>query len=185
MVHFLLVANKSHNGIDMNSIFAWHGIDVKWAYTELLSSITYQTACTQRARDVLHDAMLCFVDSKNPQRHQAPRAYLRGIVSHLLVNEFRYQSKLIELDTDSDKAYIEEHFAYSPEHLADIQQRLQHLQRIIDNLPTRCRQAFWLFQVESLSHKEVAAKLNISVNMVEKHIIRAMLDLRAAKQNLL
>lgn len=160
----------------------WFGLDLRWAYTDLLGNIAYKSGCPHRAKDILHDAILCFVFSDNPSRIQSPHAYLRGIVSHLLVDEHRYASKFVEVDTVSHEVQ-----AHSPsaEHLADIRQRLNHLQRIIDNLPARCREVFWMFHVHGMSHKDIALQLGISVNMVERHIIRAMLDLRAARQSLL
>ncbi|MEQ1766654.1 MAG: RNA polymerase sigma factor [Methylotenera sp.] len=169
----------------MNNTLNWQGIDLNWAYADLLSHITRQTSCVHRARDVLHDAIVCFALSKNEFRHTAPKAYLHGIVSHLLVNDFRYFARHLNDEIIDAQLHKAELSIASAEHLAEIRQRLQLLQRIIDTLPPRCREAFWLFHVEELSQKQIASKLNISVNMVERHIIRAMLDLRAAKHHLI
>ncbi len=76
---------------------------------------------------------------------------------------------------------LEEKLSSSPEHLADLQQRLQALQSIIDCLPPRCREVFWLFRIEGVSQVEIAHTLGISLNMVERHVIRALLDLRLAR----
>ena len=165
----------------MQATIYWSGINLKWAYSELLSSISYKIPCKQRAKDILHDAFLRFAVSNNPHRYECPHAYLRGIVAHLIVDEHRDSAHFIP---HQPEVYLECDFAHSPEHLTDIKQRLFQLQRIIDHLPPRCRKVFWLFHVEEISHKNIAAMLNISVNMVERHIIRAMLDLRAAKESL-
>lgn len=166
----------------MDNRLTWSGIDLSWAYTDLLSSIHIKTTCIHRARDILHDALIRFALSKNLHRDECPHAYLRGIVSHILVDEYRYQSKFVAYDIEQ---VGKDELAPSPEHLAEINERLFQLQRIIDNLPSKCRQVFWMFHVDGLSHKEIAHKLDVSVNMVERHIIRAMLDLRKAREFIL
>lgn len=72
----------------------------------------------------------------------------------------------------------------SPEGLAELQQRLAAMQKLIDGLPPRCRDVFWLCRVEGYTQPEIAQRLGISLNMVERHMIRALLDLRAARERL-
>ena len=170
----------------------WYGLDLRWAYVELLPSISRQTSGLQLSYDVLHDALLRFALTKNPQRIEQPQAYFRTIVKNILTDMHREMSRfvpLLEDGIDHDESdgtrkqhFLEERCAPSPEHLADLQQRLESLQRIIDCLPPRCREVFWLFRVEGLGQLEIAKKLGISLNMVERHMIRALLDLRAARE---
>lgn len=46
--------------------------------------------------------------------------------------------------------------------------------KVIDSLPAQCREAFRLSREEQLSYKAIAARMNISVNTVEKHIGKAL-----------
>jgi RNA polymerase sigma-70 factor (ECF subfamily) len=52
------------------------------------------------------------------------------------------------------------------------------IEKEINDLPERCRQAFKLSRKENLTFKEIAAKLDISVNTVEKHVAKALKILR-------
>lgn len=72
----------------------------------------------------------------------------------------------------------------TPEQLYETRQKLHHLQRIVDLLPEKCRQVFWLYHVDEMKQREIALHLDISTSMVEKHLIRAMLDIRAFQQSL-
>lgn len=42
-----------------------------------------------------------------------------------------------------------------------------------------------MYRIEGFAQKEIAAELNISLNMVERHLIRALLDLRTAREQFL
>ena len=160
----------------------WYGIDLRWAYTDLLPSIYRQTYCKHSAYDILHDALIRFALTKNPNREQKPHAYLRTITQNLMLEKYRKESYA---DQYQQSFYDEELNAPSPEHLADIRQRLILLNEIIEHLPARCREVFILFRMEGIKQQQIAEQLNISLSMVERHLIRALLDIRAARKQLL
>ena len=68
--------------------------------------------------------------------------------------------------------------APSPESIVEARERLALLQAAIAELPPKCRRVFLLHKFASLSHNEIATRLGISRNMVEKHIIKAMTHCR-------
>ena len=69
-------------------------------------------------------------------------------------------------------------------HGEDPTRALYHRQRVIrlavllNELPSACQTAFFLNKVEGRSHREIASRLGISVSMVEKHIMRALVHCR-------
>lgn len=160
----------------------WYGIDLRWAYADLIPSIYKQTYCKHSAYDILHDALIRFALTKNPNRDQQPHAYLRTITQNLMSEKYRKESysKDYQNSLDDDNTY-----APSPEHLADLRQRLFLLNQIIEDLPARCREVFTLFRIDGIKQIQIAEQLNISLSMVERHLIRALLDIRAARQQLL
>lgn len=165
----------------MSDTLAWCGIDLKWAYTVELRRIGRRTACVQRAKDILHDALVFFAVSSNPARESAPEAFLNGIVNHLMVDEYRYRTRFVEEDQIDETAMILE---CSPEQIYETRQMLYNLQRIVDLLPKKCRQVFWLYHVDEMKQNDISTHLGISTSMVEKHLIRAMLDIRAFQQKM-
>ncbi|WP_407919384.1 sigma-70 family RNA polymerase sigma factor [Chitinasiproducens palmae] len=68
--------------------------------------------------------------------------------------------------------------AGQPEQICASLQRTKALIAAIESLPPRCREAFVLFKFDELTHAEIAARMGISRNMVEKHVIRGMLACR-------
>lgn len=165
----------------MNSnIISWNGIDMYWAYSQLLPSIQKQGYCSQRSLDILHDALIRFVVSLSPNRHEKPHAYLHTIVQHLIADEYQRARRYSPLDVEPIVA--SRYILPSTEHLADINQRLIYTQSLIDTLPKKCREVFWLYRIEGYTQVEIAAKLGISKNMVERHMMRAIVDLSSAKE---
>jgi len=169
--------------ITTNQQAVWADLDLRWVYSDLLRNIYARTHCMQTAYDVLHDSMLRFVLSKNHANLKEPHAYMQVVVRNLLTDNHYEKSRYVSLDKDQD--IPDEHldrWAPSPEQLADLQQRMQAIQNIINCLPPKCREVFWLFRIEGVSQSEIAVNLNISVNMVERHVIRALVDIRAARE---
>lgn len=56
--------------------------------------------------------------------------------------------------------------------------QLARLAVFLNELPGPCRQAFVMNKFEGYSHPEIAMRLGISVSMVEKHVVRALLHCR-------
>jgi FixJ family two-component response regulator len=52
----------------------------------------------------------------------------------------------------------------------------------LDELPTRCREAFVLNQIEGRTRVEIAAQLGLSVRTVDRHILRAFAHVRRKLQ---
>ena len=61
--------------------------------------------------------------------------------------------------------------------------QLKELQRHIDEscarMPEKCREVFYLSRREHLSYQHIARQLDISVNTVEKHMVKALKILRS------
>ena len=165
----------------MNASIEWHGINLRWAYCELLPAIYHDIRCRHKAYDILHDALLKFAISPSTIQLEKPHAYLRVIAQNLAHEDRKFNQRLIPISSEDVDltAFLEDpsRVAPSPEELTSIKQRLEALQRVINRLPPKCREAFWLYRIDQRSLKEIADQLSISVNMVSRHITRAMLDL--------
>lgn len=61
----------------------------------------------------------------------------------------------------------------------------EKIYKIIDNLPTRCKKIFLMSRIDNLSHKEIAEKLEISVNTVKSQIMNALKKIQSALKNMM
>lgn len=197
MMAQMIAFSASNTFVSSNKSMVWHGLDLRWVYTDLLRNIFFHTKCMQIAQDILHDSLLRFVFSHHTEHLQEPHAYLRVVVRNLITDNFHEKSRFVAFEedafneklnfnTDSNfNHHSQEQWALSPEKIVDLQQRIQAIEAIINCLPPKCREVFWLFRIEGLHQAEIAAQLNISINMVERHVIRALVDIRAAREQLL
>jgi RNA polymerase sigma-70 factor, Bacteroides expansion family 1 len=68
----------------------------------------------------------------------------------------------------------------SPEEMLILKQKARLVQRVIDRLPERQRQAFRLSREKGLRYKEIAGIMRISVPTVKEHISNALQQIRSS-----
>jgi RNA polymerase sigma factor (sigma-70 family) len=159
----------------------WRGIDLGWAYS-LLPAIARRTTCVERARDVLHEALL-----RHALRHgnaiEQPHAYLRRTIDTVLIDHRRDATRYLPLPIGEDELPGSA-VAASAQQVAELRERLHLIERALAALPPRAREVFWLFRIEGRRQQEIASLLGISRNMVERHVIRAMTGLRVIQRGM-
>jgi RNA polymerase sigma factor (sigma-70 family) len=68
----------------------------------------------------------------------------------------------------------------TPERRLELEQDLEGVERLLSAIKPTAREAFVLHRVHGENYATIAAHMNISVSMVEKHIMSAMQALRVA-----
>ena len=124
------------------------------------------------AADLAHDTFVRLLRRPDglPTLHE-PRAYLTTVANGLL--DSRYRREALE------RAYLEALAQLPAPQVPCEQSRLMALQallemdRLLSRLPTRVKTIFLLALLEGLNYREIAARLQISVNTVQKAVIRA------------
>lgn len=105
-----------------------------------------------------------------------PKPYLFQSAKNATWNHFRDLKKHWELDQ------YESELSEEPQVLEKIQlsELENHIDRLIDELPPRCRMVFVLSRKEGLSNKQIAAVLEISEKTVENQMTKALKTMRKA-----
>jgi RNA polymerase sigma-70 factor (ECF subfamily) len=107
------------------------------------------------------------------------RALLFEVGRNLLVDRHR-QLQLRRHESDEVLLDHSGPVAAEPEAVYAGNQRVGLLVDAIEALPPRCRRAFILHKIDGLSHAEVAREMDITLNMVERHIMLAVAGCRKA-----
>jgi RNA polymerase sigma-19 factor, ECF subfamily len=127
--------------------------------------------CPHNAADLAQDTFIKVLLARETPQLVEPRAFLTTIARRVLCNYYRRQ----ELERAYYQALSElpEALAPSEEERAIILETLVELDQLLDGLPVLVKRAFLLAQIDGLTHNEIAARLNISVATVKRHLTKA------------
>ncbi len=133
------------------------------------------------AADAMQETALRALQVSQATLIENPRAYLFQIAKSVARLTIIRQSRDRALSTPLEDGLAVPCKRPDQEQIVAGRQHLIIMEREIESLPKRCQQVFVLSRIHGLSNGEIAARLGISRNMVEKHIIKALLHCRAAR----
>ncbi|NIE73966.1 sigma-70 family RNA polymerase sigma factor [Pantoea sp. Ap-967] len=128
--------------------------------------------CFDHAQDLAQDTFIRVLLQRKAPELREPRAYLSSVARSLMIDRFRRRAL--------EQAYLEtlaarpEALDVSPEARLMIIETLLEIDRMLDGLGARTREIFLLAQLDGLSYVEIGKQLNVSVNTVKKHAVRAL-----------
>ena len=129
----------------------------------------------QDIEDVVQETYIraCNADKANDIEY--PKAYLFRIAKNLALDELdRRSRKMTDFIEECEAASMVELSENMDEQIQAEQSVLLHC-KAATMLPKRCREVYLLRKVHGLSHKEIAARLDISLSAVGKHLTKGML----------
>ncbi|MFC4313781.1 RNA polymerase sigma factor [Steroidobacter flavus] len=144
-------------------------------YDELLGFVRTRIGCAATAADIMQDTYLRVCASESEHAIANPKAFVYRIASNLTIDHLRRNKSRGKVIVADEVPEDEHPQAPSPEREWVGQERLHLLMQAIGDLPPRCREVFVLRQFENLHQAEIAERLGISRNMVEKHLRVALL----------
>ena len=150
-------------------------------YAELITAWRNKSSSQDDAQDALQDAAVRLLENAS-EPPQNPRAYLQRSVRNGLVDVYRRHAALPTCSWDQISDF-EQPAHEGPEAHAHSRQMLDALQVALEQLPLRTQQVYILCRIEGYSHKEIASRLGLSRDMVEKHMNRCLRHLQEHLQN--
>lgn len=103
-----------------------------------------------------------------------PKAYLYQIVKRLMSDHLR-RASVVSIEAAAELAHLSVlDEGLTPERILSGRQELERLYRAIVALPRQCRAVFVMRKFDDMSQKSIAAELQISENVVEKRMSRAL-----------
>ncbi|MFJ4388658.1 RNA polymerase sigma factor [Pseudomonas soli] len=143
-------------------------------YDDLVEHIRRRFSNQHFARDVVHDVCVQILEKPPLNAISVPMAFLRRATLNRAIDRRRAESTRM-LYAQSQIAVVEQHCDPLDGAMAlEFEQRLRALLAVIDALPARQRQVFLLHRIHGMPQKDIAQELEISVNMVAQHFMRAM-----------
>lgn len=127
---------------------------------------------SQDVEDIAQEAFIRAFATEIRTKVISPKKLLFTAAKHAALNELAKKSRKT---TDSiadyeDTPVLVDEAQLTPEHIYDGKAKLLAFTQAVASLPPACRKVFVMRKIEGLQHKEIAARLHISVSAVEKHI---------------
>lgn len=146
-------------------------------YDELVAFVRRMIGANPGVDDIIQETCLRYIGQQlrpGPEIEN-PRAFLYRIAGNLTRDRLRRKRTHDAVFSPVEDTDFVADPNPGPERILAARQRLAVLDRAIDELPARCREVFLLRRYGDMAPGEIAERLGISRNMVEKHLRAAML----------
>jgi len=131
------------------------------------------------ARDIVQQVFLKLWNLRNEVNFdQNMRAYLHRSVINTALNFIDKNKRIVNEEQSADNIFDSLQVKPNSDYLSDEVELA--IKKAIAALPDKCQTVFSLSRFSDLSNKEIAEELNISLKAVEKHISKALRDLRVS-----
>lgn len=156
-------------------------------HRELLNFLSRQVRDRDTAADLVQESFVRVLSVQSSgQAVLDMRALLYRTARNLVVDQHRRSE--VRRHDDLDSLPEDQHPAapqrLQPEELLAARQAIRAYVATIEALPERCREAFVLHVFDECSHAQIGQRMGISVSMVEKHIVRAMVACKQCQRRL-
>lgn len=146
-------------------------------YVELCNYATNLCRDRIKSEDIVQNVLIkLWRKQKNLKSDISIKNYLYRSVYNEFVDQYRKDSAITVLE----KKYIEgvEKF-YESKDEPEVERLYQILKKEIEKLPPRCKETFILNKIEGLTYTEISEFQNVSINTVEKQMVKALKILRS------
>ncbi|MDB9724455.1 RNA polymerase sigma factor [bacterium] len=162
-------ASTGNQGANVISAFQTHHLSLKRFIGRYLNS-------AQDIEDVSQEAFVRAFSAEKTTEVRQPKSFLFRIAKNVAISQLRKKSNQITdyiEDQPTHDVLVNE---WSTEDEVLIHEKLDIHSEAVASLPPKCREVYLLRKVYGLSHKEIAAKLDIASSTVEKHLMKGVED---------
>jgi len=145
-------------------------------YSDVVKAVGRRDSSHGSALDIVHDLYIKLSSQPEVLRDKRSiKAFLCRAAVNLGIDRYRrdqFEARLfasLEQETEEIVASSD-----TPDNRLEIEARIRVLREAIGDLPVRRRTVFVLHRLHHLTPDEIASKLNISRNMVDRHLRRAL-----------
>lgn len=145
-------------------------------YEEIVAAVGRRGHSRGASLDIVHDLYVKLAAKPDVLREKrSVRAFLCRAAINLGIDRFRresFEARLFSGTEHEAHAVVAE--GHAPDHALATEARIAILRDAIRALPQRRRAAFILHRFHHLSPDDIAVKLGITRNMVDRHLRRAL-----------
>ncbi len=129
-------------------------------------------------QDVAQESVARLLRYRDSEPPDAWAALLYRIAINVARDRARHERHAPSSSLETDSIASDD----SPEQHASDHEALARARAAILRLPSRCRAVYLMHRIDGLSYSEIARRCEISTKAVEKHMSRALRELRDARE---
>jgi RNA polymerase sigma-70 factor (ECF subfamily) len=129
-------------------------------------------------KEVAQEAYVRLLNLDQPGAVGFLRAFLFKTAANLAIDRIRHAHTARQV-AKSGILMEELGTAATPEQAAAGAEEIRLLERLLEELPPKCRRAFLLHRIHGLEFAEIAAQMGLGERMVRTYVVRAALYCRA------
>ena len=152
------------------------------SYFRILTTYAYRFVNDwQTAEDITQDVFMSLWEKKESIDFDDPiKPYLYRAVYNRSINYLNsaLMQKRIEGAETIDELINREILSYNQHDTLLLKEITDEINQFVDTLPPQCRTVYKLSRERNLRNKEIAARLGVSEKTVEKHLSKALSEIR-------
>lgn len=142
----------------------------------LLRFLAVRLRSHQEAKEVAQEAYVKLLKLDQPGAISFLRAFLFKTAANLAVDRLRSRER--HMRAVEGGLFTELRESPTPEREAAGAQEVAIVERLVNELPAKCRSAFLLYKIEGLTFPEISARMGLSERQVREYVVRAVLYCR-------
>tara|TARA_B100001939_G_scaffold318727_1_gene306361 strand:+ start:12513 stop:13076 length:564 start_codon:yes stop_codon:yes gene_type:complete len=165
-------------GNERSKISAGHKKEIQKLYEEhndsLVRFLCVKLGSRQEAMDIAQEAYVKVLGLDNPDVINHLRAYLFRTARNLAINRIQERNRKGEDQTQDVTRLPLEAPGSDVAKTVEARQKIDFLERVIQELPPKCRLAFVLYKFDALEYREIARRMGLSESMIRKYVLQAV-----------
>lgn len=141
-------------------------------HAALVRFLTVRTGSIEDAKEIVQEAYAKMLGLEHPGTIGMLAGYLWRVAVNLAVDRRRHHALHERFSIAAAPAVEKQEF--SAESIVEARERLEIVERAIEELPPRCLEAFVLHVLQGTTFDEVGREMGISGRMAKKHVARAL-----------
>lgn len=137
----------------------------------LVRFLAVRTGSEAEAQELAQEAFLKLLKSDGLKHTENLKALLYTTARNLTVDSARRRSLHTGWEREQETSEVD---LTTPEQILSDKQQLQHLGKLVNQLPSKCKQAFVSFKIHGMSYPEIAQEMGLTESMVRKYVLRAL-----------